>query len=85
MTIVQSPSHPPAPSIAVLEGAREHFECVCPCLCVCVCVCTCVGEGYGCVYRGGGSLSPTTEDRGCRIAFRVWVSDSGYGWIEKGS
>ena len=32
-----SPSHPPAPSIAALEGAGEHFECVCVWVCVGVC------------------------------------------------
>ena len=38
-----SPSHPPAPFIAALEGAREHFECVYVCVCVCfVCVCVSV-------------------------------------------
>ena len=42
-----SPSHPPAPSIAALEGAGEHFECVCVCVWVCVCVGVCVGVGVG--------------------------------------
>ena len=33
--VVISPSHPPAPSMAALEGAREHFECGCGCGCTC--------------------------------------------------